>query len=42
MTEEWRLRVLKKKVLGKLLGNKVEEVTRDLKTLQFTKYYFDD
>jgi hypothetical protein len=42
MKEEHRLRVLKKKVLGKLFGTKMEEVTRDLIILQFTKYYLDD
>jgi len=42
MKEEHRLRLLKKKVLGRLFGTKVEEVTRDLRILQFTKYYLDD
>jgi len=34
--------VLKKKVMGKLFGTKMGEVTRDLRILQFTKYYLDD
>lgn len=33
--------MLKKKVLGSLFGTKMEEVTRDLRILQFTKYYLD-
>lgn len=42
MKEDRRLRVLKKKVLGKLFGTKMEELTRDLRILQFTKYNLDD
>jgi len=41
MKEEHRLRLLKKKVLGRLFGTKMEEVTRELRNLQFSKYYLD-
>jgi hypothetical protein len=39
--EEHRFRVFKNKVLGTLFGTKMEEITRDLRILQFTKYYLD-
>jgi hypothetical protein len=42
MKGKHRLRVLKKKVLGKVFGAKMEEVTEDLRILQFTKCYLDD
>jgi hypothetical protein len=42
MREKHKLRVLKKKVLGKVFGAKMEEVREDLRILWLTKYYLED
>jgi hypothetical protein len=42
MREKHGLRVLKMEVLEKIFGEKMEEVTEDLRILWFTKYYLED